>query len=156
MLTRGRPELEWFEAISGIYIKTKKLTEEALKPHDLTWPQYGALMVMTGSEPLSQRELANAMEADTTTAMVICDSLEKKGLIERRRDHNDRRINRLHVTSSGGQRFSAASVDVMSRYGRILGDVSQGELASISPVLSRLYGVVSEIYDEEIHSKEVS
>ncbi len=155
-MTNSRPDLYWFETVSGIYLKTKKITEESLKPHDLTWPQYGALMAMSGHEPLSQRELANAMEVDTTNAMVICDSLEKKGLIERRRDPSDRRINRLHMTDEGKTRFNASSSSVMAGYTSITREVSADELASITPVLSKLYSVISGIYaqlgKEEVRS----
>ena len=148
MITQNRPELTWFEHISGIYLKTKKLTEDVIKPYNLTWPQYGALLALVSIEPPSQRELADILQIDTTNAMVICDSLEKKNLIIRQRDPNDRRVNRLHVTKEGHQAFASSNQDVMAKYGLIESSVSREELESISIVLSRIHSVITNILVE--------
>lgn len=147
MITQNRPELTWFEHISGIYLKTKKLTEDVIKPYNLTWPQYGALLALASIEPPSQRELADILQIDTTNAMVICDSLEKKKLIVRQRDPNDRRINRLHVTKEGHELFTISSRDVMAKYGLIESSVSLEELESITVVLSRIHDIIANILE---------
>ncbi len=54
-----------------------------------------------GGLELSQRELAGRMGVEGPTMVRHLDRLEKEGLIQRRRDTNDRRVTRITVTPAG-------------------------------------------------------
>jgi DNA-binding MarR family transcriptional regulator len=101
MMTPDEPHWELFRLISGIYIKSRRLAEESLKPLGMTWPQFGALAQLMRGDGITQRELSERLEADATTTMVLCDSLEKKGWLNREKDPSDRRVNRLVLTDEG-------------------------------------------------------
>ena len=58
------------------------------------------------SKGISQRELADLNETDTTNMMVICDSLEKRGWINRVTHENDRRIKRICLTEKGKKAYA--------------------------------------------------
>ena len=53
------------------------------------------------AQPQSQRELARRLNYDPSNITAIADSLEERGLIERRPDAADRRFRRLALTPAG-------------------------------------------------------
>jgi len=50
----------------------------------------------------SQRELADAVGIEGPTLVRHLDRLADDGLVERRRDDDDRRVTRIHITPAGG------------------------------------------------------
>ncbi|MGZ6979919.1 MAG: MarR family winged helix-turn-helix transcriptional regulator [Acidimicrobiia bacterium] len=56
-------------------------------------------------EGSSQRELADLMHIEPPTLVRHLDKLAQQGLVERRRDPNDRRIARVYVTDLGRRRL---------------------------------------------------
>jgi len=147
-------EAHWkiFALTSGIYLKSRRLAEESLKPLNMTFPQFGALLNLTRGDRITQRELAERMEADATTTMVLCDSLERKGWLNRVKDPSDRRVNRLVLTEEGKAVYARAYPLMLSRYGLFTQGISQAEIEVILPVLGKLYGFISEQYRRELKS----
>ena len=138
-----------FALSSGIYLKTRKLAEKYLKPLKITWPQFVTLLNLSQGDNISQKELAARMESDTTTTMVLCDSLEKKGWIKRIKDTSDRRINRLQVTPQGESVFSLAYPLIKAKYKMLTEQVSSDDLQIALSILSRLFDTIKEQYQQE-------
>ena len=70
-------------------------------PLGVTRAQWRALAWL-GREPgLRQVELADHLDIEPITLCRILDRLEESGLVERRRDPEDRRAWRLHLTAKG-------------------------------------------------------
>ena len=84
---------------------------EKLKGLQLTRPHAGILRLIGLTPGLSQQELARRLAILPSQLVALLDELEKRGLIERRRDATDRRTYALHLTKSGR--------DVAERMGRI-------------------------------------
>jgi len=145
-------DLHWklFAFASGIYLKSRRLAEESLKTLNMTWPQFGALLNLNMGDGITQRELADRLEGDATTTMVLCDSLEKKGWLNRVKDPSDRRVNRLVLTEDGRSVFAEAFPLMMSRYRIIAEGVSKEKIEIALPVLEELYGIINEHYVKEI------
>ena len=139
-----------FALSTGIYLKTRKLTEKYLKSLKITWPQFVTLLNLSQGDNISQKELALRMENDTTTIMVLCDSLEKKGWIKRVKDPSDRRINRLQVTPQGESVYSLAYPLMMAKYKMLIEQISTGDLQVTLSVLSRLFDIIKGQYLQEI------
>ena len=152
MMTPDEPHWRIFALISGIYLKSRRLAEESLKPLNATWPQFGALLNLARGDRITQRELAERLEADATTTMVLCDSLEKKGWLNRVKDPTDRRVNRLVLTEEGRNVFARAFPLMMSRYKILAEGVSQEKIEAALPVLEEMYGIISEYYNKEVGS----
>jgi DNA-binding MarR family transcriptional regulator len=85
---------------TGIAWKTQSITERALKAHGLTYVQFGVLTAIAQEDARTRRELADKLETDTNTHMVICDSLEKKGLAVPQADPADGRKRRISMTTA--------------------------------------------------------
>jgi len=129
------PHWKLYALISGIYLKSRRLSEESLKSLGITFPQFGALLNLSTQDNITQKELAERMDTDTTTIMVICDSLEKKGLLERKKDPADRRVNRLVLTTQGRNVFAKSFPLMMERYKFFSEAADRKEIDKIIPII---------------------
>jgi DNA-binding MarR family transcriptional regulator len=68
---------------------------------DVTLPQYRALIELAARGPLRLADLADALTVDRSTATRMCDRLERKRLVTRRRDSEDRRVVHVSLTEAG-------------------------------------------------------
>jgi DNA-binding MarR family transcriptional regulator len=144
-------EAHWqlFALISGIYMKSRRIAEEALRPYNMTWPQFGALLNLLRGDDVTQRELAGKMEADTTTVMVLCNSMERRGWLNRVKDPSDKRVNRLLLTDEGRRVISQAFPLMLSKYQVFTEGITQENMELVLPVLGELYGHINEHYQRE-------
>jgi len=144
------PHWKLYALISGIYQKSRRLSEETLKTLRITFPQFGVLLRLSFQDNITQKELSDIMDTDATTIMVICDSLEKKGFLKRMKDPSDRRVNRLILTEKGKNIVSKAYPLMMKRYEFFVNSISQKELETITPILEKLYAAIKKQHQQEL------
>jgi len=144
------PHWKLYALISGIYQKSRRLSEKTLKPLRITFPQFGVILRLSFQDNITQKELSEIMDTDTTTIMVICDSLEKKGLLKRMKDPSDRRVNRLVLTEKGNDIVSKAYPLMIKRYEFFVESISKEELEAITPILDKLYIAINGQYEKEL------
>jgi len=65
---------------------------------NITPEQYLVLDILWEKQSLSQQNIADIIEKDKNSVTKIIDSLEKKNLVKRVVDKNDRRINKIELT----------------------------------------------------------
>lgn len=70
--------------------------DQRARARGMTRAQWHILARVERNPGVSQRELAGICEVEPITVARLVDRLEKRGLLERRADPNDRRIRRLH------------------------------------------------------------
>lgn len=148
MLFENEPYFKLIQIVAGIHLKTRKFTEKQVKQLNMTYPQLGALMALIRKDNITQRELAELLETDTTTAMVLCDSLEKKGWLMRTRDRNDRRVNRLIMTDKGKDIYTQAMSLIMAGYEYVFKRAPSDELSKVLPFLEKIYKHIKEVTQE--------
>ena len=148
MLFDSEPYFKLIQLVAGIHIKTRKFTERQLKKLNMTYPQLGALMALLRKDDITQRELAELLETDTTTAMVLCDSLEKRGWLVRSRDKTDRRVNRLLLTDSGRDACAQALNTIQNGYEYVFTRTPPDELNRVIPFLEEVYQRIKEVYQQ--------
>jgi DNA-binding MarR family transcriptional regulator len=68
---------------------------------DLTLAQAGLLRLVASGPGQNQHALAGQLGTPPSRLVLLVDSLEERGLIERRRNADDRRHHALHVTADG-------------------------------------------------------
>lgn len=152
MMAPDEPHWKLFHLISGIYVKSRRTAEKWLKPLNMTWPQFGALLNLAQEDWITQRELAERLEVDTTTTMVLCDSLERKGWIDRVKDASDRRVNRLVLTEEGRSAFTAAYPLMLSGYRLYTDAISPAKIDVVLPILGELYDHIDARYRQEMNA----
>lgn len=65
--------------------------------------QFGVLSVLDQRPGASQQELCEALDLDRSTIADLVARLERRGLVARTRDPEDRRRNRLEITAEGSE-----------------------------------------------------
>ncbi len=74
------------------------------------------LMALIRRDGLTSREAAQVSWCTPATLTGLVDTLERDGLVERRRDAKDRRVVRLHITDAGRQVVGECLRDLQSRW----------------------------------------
>lgn len=133
-----RRELVWSLVSVARHLRT--YADQVARAHDTTRAQWGLLARLRRREGLSQVELSDELELTPIAVARLVDKVEAQGLIERRPDPQDRRINRLHLTPEG--RVVVDSLDPLRA--RIAAEVTQGigddEVLTALSVLERIAG----------------
>jgi DNA-binding MarR family transcriptional regulator len=146
----NQTEAHWklFATISGIYIKSRRITEEHLKPLRMTWPQFGAVFNLMEQDNITQAQLSEKLLADQNTTMVLCNSMERKKWITRNRDPSDKRVNRILLTEEGKQVFKRAYPLILREYTIFTEAISENQISTIQPILAQLYTIIENRYEE--------
>jgi len=140
MLFKNETDKKVFELIAGIYIKFGRLSQQQLKKLNMTFSQFRTMLVLSQEDNITQREFADRIDTDTTTVMVLCDSLEKRGWLMRMSDATDRRVNRIVLTGNGKKVFAQALPLLQKIYNDYaLNNISNDELLLAIPVLEKLF-----------------
>ena len=96
---RGRGSTAFLLAQVGAHAASQ--FGERLARLRLSRPHAGILRLISQSPGLSQQELGRRLAILPSRLVALLDELQEKGLIERRRDTEDRRTYALHLTTSG-------------------------------------------------------
>ncbi|HEY7438801.1 MAG TPA: MarR family transcriptional regulator [Acidimicrobiia bacterium] len=87
----------------------------------------------------SQRQLADEMRIEAPTLVRRLDRMERDGLVERRRDPNDRRVVRIHVTRAGKQLHDKLLRVVIASNEELRSLLSADEERVLQGLLHRVY-----------------
>jgi len=93
--------------------------EREIAEHDVTYEQWGVLLMILTERGDTAAVLARGMECDTGSMTRMLDRLEAKDLIVRTRSTDDRRRVQLELTTSGkrlAERLVAAIVKVLNNH----------------------------------------
>ena len=127
-------------------------------PEDAHPRDYSLMVALLTTGPISQQQLAEQMRVNRSLVVLIVDALERRGWVERRRDPDDRRSYRLHVTPAGkaaveemAPRIRAAnremaahlSADERARLNELLREVITAGDRLIPPPLAELTGFLA-------------
>jgi DNA-binding MarR family transcriptional regulator len=103
--------------------------------------EYAVLNAVAALGPLSQQRLAERLQVNRTLMVGVADVLERRGLVERRRDPADRRSYALHVTDVGAAELARLH-DEVARVDRSMTErLSDAERARLHELLRRLLGI---------------
>jgi DNA-binding MarR family transcriptional regulator len=72
-----------------------------LDPLGLTYPQYLTLLALWEEDGVSMKHLGERLTLDSATLTPLLKRLEQEGIVERRRDTEDERVVRIHLTARG-------------------------------------------------------
>ena len=97
-----------------------------------------ALAVVERDGPLSLGELAATERVSPPTITKVAEKLEAKGLIERIRDDNDRRVSRVRTTPKGRRLLEATRVRRTAWLATQLRDLPPEDLERIADALHAL------------------
>lgn len=99
-----------------------------LEPMGLTHPQYLVMLALWGGEPMSVKDLSEALQLDPPTLSPLLKRLEAAGLLERRRLPEDQRSLAVTLTEQGrALRVEALKVpaQIVARLGMDVGELER-------------------------------
>lgn len=125
--------------ITHIQKRQTELCNAVLKPYELSYVTYTALMMMYGSaeQTTTPSELSNATGEKPTNVTRICDELLHKGLIERYPSTSDRRRVVLRLTARGEQLVEQFQPKIWRILQQLYGELSPAELQLVTGLLRR-------------------
>ena len=106
----------------------------------LTVSQFGVLEALLHLGPLCQRELGEKILKSSGNITMVIDNLEKRSLVERKRDRGDRRFVTVHLTAEGEKLIKAIFPRHLERIKNEFGILSVSEqeaLGDMCRVLGR-------------------
>lgn len=78
-----------------------RLARDVLAPHGITPSQYAVMRGLYERSGQTGADISAALVIDSATLTGVLDRLERAGLLARRPDGEDRRVNRLELTGKG-------------------------------------------------------
>jgi len=99
----------------------------------------GLLLLVDANPGVTQSRLAEAVRLDRSTLVGVLDSLEERGLVERRRGA-DRRTNGLWLTRAGRAAAVRLSRRIEMHERRVAARLSAAERAQLLELLAKLAG----------------
>jgi len=121
-----------------------------LRPYDLTQVQFYALQRLA-EEPKMLSQLSKELLCDPSNITRVADTLERKGLIKRRRDKNDRRVTLAELTAEGQELYAEvqeAHEDFTHQRLNILNPNEQAHLLTLLDKLSA--GLSQQLQDKAV------
>jgi MarR family transcriptional regulator, lower aerobic nicotinate degradation pathway regulator len=105
--------------------------EDDLLPLGISPREYSVLAVLAERSPLSQTRIGEILGLDRTTILKLGASLERKGLVVRRRNADDRRAYAVALTADGDELRNQAFtllIDCEERFLTSLADEQRNQL----------------------------
>lgn len=117
--------------------------ESVVAPYELTFRQYGLLVLLQSGGPQAQITISQQSGLDRTSVMRIVDVLEARGLVRRDPDPSDRRKHSVVLTDAGAELLGRTLAGVQGaerEFEAVLSDAEQAQLLSLLKRLLRLEG----------------
>lgn len=108
------------------------------RPRGLSWAGFRILFALWIAGPLEPRALARLAAVTRASISSVLNTLERKGLVERRRESADRRVITVLLTATGRRAVSTAFRSHHERERAWLEPLSSGEIETLGQLLHRL------------------
>ncbi|HEY8507553.1 MAG TPA: MarR family transcriptional regulator [Steroidobacteraceae bacterium] len=126
--------------------------ELRLKQHDITLSSWYFLRLLWERDGLSQKELSDELGLTQPTTVTAMDNLEALGLIERRRNAEDRRKVNIFLTKKGRQLEEKLVKYAAEVNKAALRDISAEEFRQLWDMLERINASLAKDREEYVSS----
>lgn len=132
------PRFRNWIAVARVHALWKKVFSEALAPLGIQLAHYDVLANVFHTPGLTQQALAEKLLVGRSTMSMLLPELERRELIERRGDENDRRVRRLWLTASGEALTRQAMAVHVARIEAMMTVLSDAECDSVGEMMRRV------------------
>jgi MarR family transcriptional regulator, transcriptional regulator for hemolysin len=127
----------------------RSLVEQRLRPFGMTRVQFATLGKLERQPGLTQSEMAEMLEVQPIALVRLIDQLSSEGLIERRPDPHDRRVNRLFLTEAGKAKLLSMSSFKEELGAEVFDGIAGPDLAQLLATLERIHHNIKSIQAAE-------
>lgn len=99
----------------------------------------GLLVFFVAKEPLLKKELAEAIDKDQTTVVRMIQSMERKGIVKKALNEQDRRSHNLFLTEKGDELKKTILPVVTDAHHFVTSNLSEEEIKVLQSLLNKLY-----------------
>lgn len=135
------------ELVLGAYIKLMRAAESVtarshrhLAKENLSFGQFSVLEALFNLGPLCQKDIAGKILKSPRNITMIVDNLEKRGLVRRERDPNDRRFLYIHMTDEARDLFARVlprHVEALTKEFEVLTAAELAELGRLCRIVGK-------------------
>lgn len=115
---------------------------------NLTPEQYLVMDILWDAEVLSQQAIADIIQKDKNSVTKFIDSLEKKGLVYRAVNKNDRRVNNIIVSEEGMKLKDKTTEVAVNMMGNVLKNIKEEDLIAFDKVMNQIKKNIDEAEKE--------
>jgi DNA-binding MarR family transcriptional regulator len=127
--------------LNWIGSRSRRNFAEAMHEHGLHPREFAILTIISEQPGITQQGLGVETDVDASTMVAALDSLEERGLAERRIHPDDRRKRALHLTKKGASTLEQAR-DVAQAIGReSFGRLNEAEQKELNRLLRKAAGL---------------
>lgn len=127
--------------------KLAKAVDCQLATHDITHAQGGIMVMLASGKYVTAAELARELYVDSASMTRMVDRLQKRGLIERVRCGEDRRVSNLHLTKDGQALADQLPAVYTSVLNRNFVNFSADEVVTLKTLLRKILD--TEVFEDE-------
>lgn len=114
------------------------LFSERLSPFGLTPGQYGVLNYLWGHGSASPKEIAKALQLESSTISGVLDRMQKRDFIDRVLDPSDRRSIRVEVTKEGMAIKDKVLETISTLNSQVTSDITLEEKETLFALLKKI------------------
>ena len=126
------------EAFWSVARQLRHTSQETLAPWDITPSHLRALRVLMRHGVIRLSELSDHLHIAARSTTEVVDALETRGLVERRRDPEDRRATLVALTEHGTSVLDAIRAARGTEAERVFGRLSQTDRGHLARILGKL------------------
>jgi len=123
---------------AGETISTK--VHRRLTDVKLTISQFGVLEALYHLGPMCQKDIAGKILKSTGNLTTVIDNLEKRDLVKRQRNKEDRRYFTVHLTDSGKELIGEIFPSHAGRIVDAMGNLTAAELKTLGALCKKVAG----------------
>jgi DNA-binding MarR family transcriptional regulator len=133
------PQQEIYLNLWRTYDRLRILEDELFGRHDLTAQQYNALRLLRAAAPkkIATLHLAGRLVSRAPDITRLIDKLVERGLVERERPMDNRRVVNVGITSAGVELLNQLATEVRSCHDRQLGHLNTQEMQTLIDLLRK-------------------
>ena len=127
----GKYEFE--NSVGFVVNNTAKLFQRSLdlelrKNVGVTLSQWRVVSSLVLQPGLTQKEIADKMGIEGATLVPVIDKMEKEGLLKRKQDSSDRRVNRIYLTSKADSLWESMTNCALKIRKSSIRNISDGDI----------------------------
>lgn len=137
-----RYDLRILRSLRRIIHSVDLYSKQLAATNQITAPQLICLLHVVNNGPVSATTIGREVHLSPSTVVGILDRLEEKGLVERQRSREDRRIVRITATREGIELTKKAPSPLQQTLANTLSELPELEQATIALSLERIVSLM--------------
>ncbi|WP_322922744.1 MarR family transcriptional regulator [Paenibacillus campi] len=127
-------------------VKMTNYFMKQLRPYEITPDQWGIIYVLDTERACNQKQLAEAIDRDQTTVVRMIHSLERKQMVKKIHNLDDKRSYHLYLSAKGAAIKTQLLATVQQAHAHVTRGFSPAEIEQLRTFLDRLY---TNVIDDE-------